>query len=80
MAKKGLPAAFGAEIRAARAVLELSQEALADRAGLHRNYIGMIERAERNPTMSSIEALAKALKTKPSELVARAEARCNWQK
>ncbi len=55
--------------------LGLSQEELANRTGLHRNYIGMIERAERTPTLLVVERLARALQTKASELIARAEHR-----
>jgi transcriptional regulator with XRE-family HTH domain len=43
----------------------LSQEELADRAGLNRNYIGMIEREENAPTVDTLEALAKALGVNP---------------
>ena len=39
----------------------MSQEQLADRAGVHRTYIGMIERAEKNITLVNIEKIAKAL-------------------
>jgi transcriptional regulator with XRE-family HTH domain len=67
--------AFAAEIRRARAVLKLSQEELADRANLHRNYVGMIERGERIPTLLAVERIARGLKVKVSELVARAEGR-----
>jgi transcriptional regulator with XRE-family HTH domain len=42
---------------------------------LHRNYIGMIERAQRTPTLLAIERIAKGLQMKASELVARAEGR-----
>jgi transcriptional regulator with XRE-family HTH domain len=53
---------FGQKVREERARLGLSQEELAGRAGVHRTYIGMIERAEKNITLESIEKIAKALK------------------
>jgi len=56
-------------IRLIRNKLELSQEELADQAGLHRTYIGSIERAERNVSIDNIEKLAKALKVKPEHLL-----------
>lgn len=53
---------FGQKVRGERAKLGLSQEELASRAGVHRTYIGMIERAEKNITLENIEKIAKALK------------------
>jgi transcriptional regulator with XRE-family HTH domain len=47
----------------------LSQEALADLAGLHRTYIGSIERGERNISIDNIERLANALDCKVTELL-----------
>ncbi len=52
---------FGQKVREERARLGLSQEELASRAGVHRTYIGMIERAEKNITLENIEKIAKAL-------------------
>jgi len=52
---------FGQKIRAERLKLKLSQEELAARAGVHRTYIGMIERAEKNITLANIGKIAKAL-------------------
>ena len=52
---------FGCKVQAYRKVLGLSQEELAFRAGFHRTYIGMVERAERNITLSNIQRLAEAL-------------------
>ncbi|MGQ0793162.1 MAG: helix-turn-helix domain-containing protein [Deltaproteobacteria bacterium] len=52
---------FGQKVREERARLGLSQEELASRAGVHRTYIGMIERAEKNITLKNIEKIAKAL-------------------
>jgi DNA-binding XRE family transcriptional regulator len=53
--------ALGRAIRARRKQVGLSQEALAERAGLHSNYIGMIERGQRNPSATTLFAVAKAL-------------------
>jgi transcriptional regulator with XRE-family HTH domain len=47
----------------------LSQEELADRAGLNRNYVGMIEREENAPTVDALEQLAKALDINAAELL-----------
>jgi transcriptional regulator with XRE-family HTH domain len=47
----------------------LSQEALADLAGLHRTYVGSIERAERNVSLDNIERLAMALKIAAADLI-----------
>ena len=52
---------FGQKVRAEREKLGLSQEAFASRAGVHRTYVGMIERAEKNITLENIEKIAKAL-------------------
>lgn len=60
---------FGNKVREERINLGLSQEELAARAGVHRTYIGMIERAEKNITLKNIGKIAKALNTKPSDLV-----------
>ncbi|MDO8657545.1 MAG: helix-turn-helix transcriptional regulator [bacterium] len=53
---------FGDKVREERHKLGLSQEELASRAGVHRTYIGMIERAEKNITLENIEKIASALK------------------
>ncbi len=52
---------FGNAVREARTVAGLTQEDLADRAGLDRSYIGGIERGERNPTLSVIEKIVDGL-------------------
>ena len=52
---------FGARVRYFRKVKDISQEELAHRANLHRTYIGMVERAEKNITLMNIEKIAKAL-------------------
>ena len=60
---------FGDNVRKARLAKKLSQEDLADLAGVHRTYIGMIERAEKNITLISIEKIASALGVKPKDLI-----------
>lgn len=64
---------LGQAIRDLRAEQNLSQERLSLDSGVHRNYIGGIERAERQPTLTTIETLAQTLDIRPSELIARAE-------
>jgi transcriptional regulator with XRE-family HTH domain len=58
------------QMRSRRQQAGISQEDLADLAGLHRTYIGGIERGERNVSIDNIEKIARALKTDISELVA----------
>ena len=60
---------FGQKVREERARLGLSQEELAGRAGVHRTYIGMIERAEKNITLINMEKIANALKVKIEDLL-----------
>lgn len=55
-------------MRDLRRSLNLSQEDLAEAADLHRTYIGMIERGEKNATLTSIDRIAKALNVKISDL------------
>lgn len=52
---------FGQKVRQERIKQGLSQEELAALADVHRTYIGMIERAEKNITLVNIEKIAKAL-------------------
>lgn len=60
---------FGSKVRGLRKDLGFSQEELAERANLHRTYIGMIERAEKNITLLNIERLANALDVSVSQLL-----------
>jgi len=59
---------FGKRVKALREANGWSQEELADRADLHRTYISAVERAVRNPTLTVIERIAKALKISMAEL------------
>jgi transcriptional regulator with XRE-family HTH domain len=59
---------FGMRVRNLRKERGLSQEELAHRAGLHRTYIGMIERAEKNITIVNIEKISIALDVELIEL------------
>jgi len=60
---------FGDKVREERIKRNYSQEHLAEKAGVHRTYIGMIERAEKNITLLNIEKISKALGLKPSRLL-----------
>lgn len=60
---------FGKKVREKRLEGSLSQEKLAARAGVHRTYIGMIERGEKNITLSNVEKIAKALNISMKELM-----------
>lgn len=59
--KKEILIRFGQRVRDERIKRGISQEELAARAGVHRTYIGMIERAEKNITLENIEKVCKAL-------------------
>jgi transcriptional regulator with XRE-family HTH domain len=61
---------LAANVRRLRQSAGLSQELLADRAGLHRTYISSIERAERNVSLENIFALAEGLGVAAAELLA----------
>ena len=63
----GLRAAFGRRVRELRHQLGISQEELADRAGLHWTYVGGIERGERNPALINVGKLVRALQVPLAE-------------
>ncbi len=66
-------AALGAAIQLQREKLDLSQEQLADTAGLHVTHIGGMERGTHNPSYATLVLLSAALKMKPGELVGLAD-------
>lgn len=67
--KHGILNLFGENVRKYRRILSISQEELANKANLHRTYIGMIERAEKNITLVNIEKIANALEVKIEDLL-----------
>ena len=75
MTTRGLLGAVGSEVRRHRVARELSQEALAEQAGLHRNFIGLVERGQRNPTVLTLAAIARAMNLTASALLAAAESK-----
>jgi DNA-binding XRE family transcriptional regulator len=64
-----LRALVGANLRRLRGKLGLSQEALADLAGIHRTYVGSVERGERNVSIDNVSRLAWALRVDIRELL-----------
>lgn len=60
---------FGRRVKEVRLQRGLSQEKLAELAGLHRNYVGVIERGQQNISLLNIVKLARGLNVSPSKLV-----------
>lgn len=60
---------FAENVKKYRKALSISQEELAYRADLHRTYIGMIERAEKNISLVNIEKIANALEVEIKDLL-----------
>lgn len=60
---------FGNKVRKERIKRGFSQESFAEKVGVHRTYIGMVERAEKNITLININKIAKALGMKLGELL-----------
>ncbi len=68
-AKRAATVVFGQRVRARRVELGLSQEALAQLAGLHRTYVGSLERGERNVALINILRLGRALEIDAGTLI-----------
>lgn len=68
MTKETIFIKFGNRVREIRNDAGISQEELAFRAGIHRTYLGGIERGERNPSLKNIDRIAKALNIEIAEL------------
>lgn len=68
-ASKRLTSVLAANLRNYRREKQLSQESLAELCGLHRTYVGSVERGERNVTLSSLEVLARSLGVSVPELL-----------
>lgn len=64
---------FGVKVREVRTLRKMSQEALANAAGLHPTHISLIETGKRSVRIETIEALARALRVQPSKLMPRLE-------
>jgi transcriptional regulator with XRE-family HTH domain len=64
---------FGQVVRRKRAAAELSQEALSAAAGLHRTYVGLLERGLRMPSILVAKRVAEALGTTMAELLAEVD-------
>lgn len=66
---EGSRAVLALNLRTLRQAKGLSQEALADLAGLHRTYVSSVERCERNATLDTLDRLAAALGILPADLL-----------
>ena len=67
--------AIGIAISELRRELGLSQEELAERAGIHRTYVSQLERGIKSPTIAVLLKLSKALNTRPSRILRSIEAK-----
>lgn len=64
---------FGSVLLSRREAAGLTQESLADQAGIHRTYLSLLERGKRAPTIEVVRLLAKALETTMTALIAEVE-------
>jgi len=78
MRRRKFSIVFGEVVRQHRGALDLSQEALAEKAGVHANHVGLVERGERSPSIDIAQRIAAALGLSLSALVTEVEKR--WEK
>jgi transcriptional regulator with XRE-family HTH domain len=64
---------LGDRVRERRLAMNLTQEALGEKCGLHRTFVGSVERGERNAAILSLRKIAKALRVTPDELLRESE-------
>jgi len=69
MSSENILEIFGRNVQKYRKEKEISQEKLAEIAGVHRTYVGMIERAEKNITLRNMEKIANALSVRIKDLL-----------
>lgn len=70
---RSLQVRLGNVVQRLRRAAGLSQEVLAERAQMHRTYIGAIERGEKNLSLTNLERIARTLGMRPSQLLGEAE-------
>lgn len=73
VASENIKSILACNIRSYRQDKDLSQEGLAEQCGLHRTYIGSVERGERNVTLSTLEVLASTLGVSVPQLLSKRE-------
>lgn len=78
MPRRKFSLVFGEVVRQRRTALDLSQETLAERAAVHANHVGLVERGERSPSIDIAQRIAGALGLSLSALVVEVERR--WEK
>jgi transcriptional regulator with XRE-family HTH domain len=71
MATQSTAGIVAENLRRLRRERNWSQEVCAEKCGLHRTYIGAVERGERNITLATLDAIARALSVSPSEMVTK---------
>lgn len=60
---------FGARLQQVRKAQDISQEALAEKIGVHRTYLSLVEKGQRNPSLRVIYRIVKALKIHSGDLL-----------